>query len=331
MIPPLSRRLLRLPPYLFAQLDSDKRVARAQGHDLIDLGVGDPDSPTPAFILSAMARAIRDPRNHRYALDQGMPAFREAIAAWYERRFRVRLDPQREILPLIGSKEGLAHLPLAFLDPGDRVLVPDPCYPPYRTATLLAGGVPVAIPLRESNAFLADPADIRKASRQRTKILYLNYPNNPTGAVASLPFFQDVVRIAQRRGFLIAHDAAYTELALDGPRPPSFLAAPGAKEVGVEFHSLSKTFNMTGWRIGWVCGNRQMISALAKVKSNIDSGVFQAIQIAAVRAFEDRGGHLKQMLQIYRTRCDLIVGALQKSDWPITLPQATFYLCAPIP
>ena len=324
-----ARRLTQLPPYLFVQIDALKDRLIAQGRDVIDMGVGDPDRPTPHFILQAMVRALKDARHHQYPTNRGLPELRIGIAKWYKRRFGVVLDPVTEILPLIGSKEGIAHLPLAYVNPGDTVLVPDPCYPPYRTGTLLAGGRPLSVPLREQNQFLPDLKALARLGR-KAKLLFLNYPNNPTAAVADLAFFKDLVRFGQRTGIPICHDAAYSEISYGRPHP-SFLQVPGAKEVGIEFHSLSKTFNMTGWRIGWVCGNRQMISALAQMKSNIDSGVFQAIQMAGLRALQDSGDHLRSMLRLYRKRRDLLVRALQRNGWPAQTPQATFYLWTPIP
>lgn len=330
VIPPPARRLQRLPPYLFVQIDALKDRWIRQGRDVIDMGVGDPDRPTPGFILQAMVRALRDAANHQYPSNRGLALFREAIAEWYRRRFAVRLDPGTEVLPLIGSKEGIAHLPLAYVNPGDRVLVPDPCYPPYRTGTILAGGNPVSAPLLAENRFLPDLDRLKKPARG-AKLLFLNYPNNPTSAMADLPFFKQLVRFAQQTGVPVCHDAAYSELTFGPRKHPSFLQAPGAKEVGIEFHSLSKTFNMTGCRVGWVCGNREMISALAQVKSNIDSGVFQAIQLAGVRALQDRSDHPRRMMALYRQRRDLLVQALKKSGWPVQPPEATFYLWAPIP
>ncbi|MBI3318190.1 MAG: LL-diaminopimelate aminotransferase [Candidatus Omnitrophica bacterium] len=330
VIPAVARRLTQLPPYLFVEIDAMKEEMIRKGRDVIDMGVGDPDMPTPGFILRAMARALRDPGNHPYPTNRGLEDFRTVIAQWYRRRFSVRLDPATEILPLIGSKEGIAHLPLAFVNPGDRVWVPDPCYPPYRTGTILAGGRPVSVPLLSENGFLPDLGPLTRGA-SGVKLFFLNYPNNPTTAVADLAFYRRLVSFAHRTGVPICHDAAYSEIAFDGVRPPSFLQIPGAKEVGIEFHSLSKTFNMTGWRIGWVCGNAQMISALAKVKSNIDSGIFQAVQRAGIQALKDPRGHLERMLELYALRRDLLVGALRKSGWKVTPPQATFYLWAPIP
>ncbi len=330
MIPPVADRLTKLPPYLFVQIDAMKEDLVRQGRDVIDMGVGDPDEPTPEFILTAMGKALKDRTNHQYPSNRGLSALREAIAAWYKKRFGVVLDPATEILPLIGSKEGIAHLPLAFVNPGDKVLVPDPCYPPYRTGVILAGGEPVSVPLLAKNDFLPDLEDLKKETAG-AKLLFLNYPNNPTAAVADLGFFKRLVEWAAETGVPVCHDAAYSEISYGGFKHPSFLQAPGAKEVGIEFHSLSKTFNMTGWRIGWACGNKEMISALAKVKSNIDSGVFQAIQIAGIQALEEKGAHLQRMIKIYETRLKLIVDALQKTGWPVKPPKATFYLWTPIP
>lgn len=327
---PVARRLTRLPPYLFVEIDRMKDDLVKQGRKVIDMGVGDPDEPTPDFILKASIKALKDRNNHQYPSNRGLMVLRVEIARWYKKRFGVTLDPATEILPLIGSKEGIAHLPLAYVNPGDRVLIPDPCYPPYRTGTILAGGRPVAVPLLAQNDFLPDLGKLAKQAKG-AKLLFLNYPNNPTAATADLSFFRDLVRFAQKTGVPVCHDAAYSELTYDGLRHPSFLQAPGAKEVGIEFHSLSKSYNMTGWRIGWVCGNKEMVSALAKVKSNIDSGIFQAIQMAGVAAFRDSGAHLKRMLKIYETRRDLMHRSLRKAGWPVTPPKATFYLWAPIP
>ncbi len=329
-IPPVARRLTRLPPYLFVEIDALKERMIRRGREVIDMGVGDPDQPPPRFILQAMVKALRSGRCHRYPSNRGLTEFREAIARWHRERFRVRLDPASEILPLIGSKEGIAHLPLAYVNPGDPVWVPDPGYPPYRTGTILAGGRPVPVPLLARNRFLPDLESLAR-SRIRARLFFLNYPNNPTAAVADLGFFRSLVRFAARKGVAICHDAAYSEIAFDGLRHPSFLQAPGAKEVGIEFHSLSKTFNMTGWRVGWACGNRRMISALARVKSNIDSGIFEAVQAAAIRALEGPRAHLRKTIRLYQGRRDLLVQALQRSGWPVTAPRATFYLWVPVP
>ena len=319
-----AERLTQLPPYLFAEIDRLKRAAQAQGKDIIDLGVGDPDIPTPSMIIQELERASRDPENHRYALDQGLPELRRAIAEWYKKRFGVTLDPEKEVLPLIGSKEGIAHMPLTVVNAGDVVLIPDPGYPPYRSGTLFAGGVPSFMPLTEENAFLPDLKEIEPAVLNKTKMMFLNYPNNPTAACAPKSFFEEAVKFAEKHGILICHDAAYTEIGFDGYRPPSFLETKGAKEVGIEFHSLSKTFNMTGWRIGFAVGNSEAIRLLAKVKSNIDSGIFQAIQWAGIRALSQSDFAKKNSL-IYEKRRDILVDGLNRLGWAIKKPKATFY------
>ncbi|HOO76466.1 MAG TPA: LL-diaminopimelate aminotransferase [bacterium] len=326
-----SRRLKRLPPYLFAEIDRVKRRLRGQGRDLIDLGVGDPDTPTPSHIVDALCRASRDPENHRYALDAGMPALREAIAAWYRRRFEVELDPVSEVLPLIGSKEGIGHLPLAFVDPGDAVLIPEPGYPVYQAGTIFAGGEPVFMPLRRENGFLPDFSAVEAAAADRARILWINYPNNPTAAVCDLSFFAEAVEFAARRGIIVAHDAAYTELAFDGFRPPSFLQVPGARETGIEFHSLSKTYSMTGWRISFAVGNAEVLAGLARVKSNLDSGIFQAVQVAGIAALTGPQDYLAELLAVYRDRRDLLVDGLRNLGWEVDLPRATFYVWCPVP
>ena len=326
-----AERLKKLPPYLFAEIDRLKREAKAKGKDIIDLGVGDPDIPTPAFIIEELYRAAKDPSNHRYALDAGMPVFREEIASWYEKRFGVKLDPQTEILPLIGSKEGIAHLPLAVINPGDVVLVPDPCYPPYKSGTWFAGGEVSLMPLEEENGFLPDFSQIDASALKAAKLMFLNYPNNPTAAVASVEFYQEAVEFARRHDLIIASDAAYSEMCYDGYKAPSLLNAKGGKDVGIEFHSLSKTFNMTGWRVGFAAGNAEIIKLLAKVKSNIDSGIFQAIQHAGLRALKDGDEAVRKNLAVYQERRDIIVDGLQKLGWKVNKPKATFYIWANVP
>lgn len=327
----ISKKLESLPPYLFAQIDAAKRKAKQEGRNIIDLGVGDPDIPTPNFIIEKLYEAAKDPKNHRYALDQGMPELKQAIAEWYKQRFGVDLNPEKEVLPLIGSKEGIAHIPIAFLDKGDCVLVPDPCYPPYRNATILADGKPQAMALRQSNGFLPDLGSINPGVAQKAKLMFLNYPNNPTSATAEKDFFEKVVTFAGNYNIIVCHDAAYSELTFDGYKAGSFLELPGAKEVGVEFHSLSKTFNMTGWRIGWVCGNEAVISALARVKSNIDSGIFQAIQIAAIAALKEGASVIEQNTKIYAQRREVFVEGLKNLGWKIEKPKATFYVWLKLP
>ena len=327
----LSKKLESLPPYLFAAMDAAKRKARQEGRSIIDLGVGDPDIPTPGFIIEKLYEAAKDPKNHRYALDQGMPELRQAIADWYRQRFQVELNPEKEVLPLIGSKEGIAHLPIAFLDKGDFVLVPDPCYPPYRNATILADGKPQIMPLRQSNGFLPELDAISVRIADKAKLMFLNYPNNPTSATADRSFFEKVVQFASLHNVIICHDAAYSEIYYNGNRPSSFLEVPGSKEIGVEFHSVSKTFNMTGWRVGWVCGNEEIISALAKVKSNIDSGIFQAVQIAAIAALREGSSIVENNNKIYAERCSIFVDGLKDLGWKIEKPKATFYVWLKLP
>jgi len=327
----IATRLKKLPPYLFVEIDKAKRKAKKQGKDIIDFGVGDPDQPTPDCIIDVLCQAARDPANHRYALDQGMPALRRAIADWYKRRFRVRLNPETEILPLIGSKEGIAHLPLAIINPGDYALVPNPCYPPYRGGTILAGGRVYSLPLLESNNFLPEFNAIPNNVLKRAKLLYINYPNNPTSAIADKEFYREVVDFARKKNIVVISDMAYSEICFDGFRPPSFLQAKGAKAVGIEFHSLSKTYNMTGWRIGWVCGNRNLVAALAKVKSNIDSGIFSAIQIAGIAALKGSDENITKTRRLYQERRDILVEGLNSLGWKIGSPKATFYIWAKIP
>ncbi len=325
-------RLKQLPPYLFAEVDRKKRELMAKGKDVIDLGVGDPDLPTPDFIIEALNEAARDKANHRYALDAGMPVFRDCIRRWFEKRFNgVKLDPEKEILPLIGSKEGIAHLPLTLLNPGDVSLIPDPGYPPYRSGTLFAGGIPVYMPLMEANAFLPDLNAIDREMLRRAKIIYLNYPNNPTSAIAPKAFYEEAVRFAHEHGLLIASDAAYCEVGFDGYKAPSILEIDGAREVAVEFHSLSKTFNMTGWRVGFAAGNKDVIALLAKVKSNIDSGIFQAIQLAGKKALEEGEDAHRKLLEIYQRRRDILISGLQRLGWNAKPPKSTFYCWLPVP
>ena len=327
----LSQRLRQLPPYLFAEIDRAKRRLRAEGKDLIDLGVGDPDRPTPAHIVEALYRAAQDPSNHNYALDFGMTELREAIAGWYQDRFGVELDPETEVLPLLGTKEGIAHIPLAFVNPGDRVLVPDPGYPVYASGTIFAGGEPVRMPLKAENGFLADLEAIDGETASRSRLLFLNYPNNPTAAVCDLAYLEKAAAFAGKHGIILCHDAAYTELAFDGFRPPSFLQAEGSREVGIEFHSLSKTYNMTGWRVGFAVGNPEVIRGLSKVKSNIDSGIFQAVQKAGVAALTGPQDFRDELLETYRRRRDTLVDGLNALGWQVEKPRATFYVWCPVP
>lgn len=321
-----SNRLGMLGAYLFAEIDRAKREAKKAGKDVIDLGIGDPDMPTPDFIIEAMCRAVRDPANHRYAMDQGLPELREAIADWYYRRLRVKLDPEKEVLPLIGSKEGIAHLPFAVNNPGEVNLVPSPCYPPYKNASILAGAQVFELPLLEENGFLPDLDNIPTDILQKAKILFLNYPNNPTAGVADYEFFTRVLDLAEKYDFIVVQDMAYSEIVYDGYRAISILEVDKEKRRSVEFHSLSKTYNMTGWRLGWVCGNQEVVSALAKFKSNIDSGIFQAIQLAGITALKDGDEFISRMQQVYKGRRDVLVEGLRSIGFDVPSPKATFYV-----
>jgi LL-diaminopimelate aminotransferase len=324
-------RIHQIPPYLFAEIDRKKAEMKKKGMDLIDLGVGDPDLPTPKPIIEQLKKASEDPKNHRYPSYEGMIEFRRAVAQWFKKRFHLTFDPESEILTLIGSKEGIAHIPLAFVNPGDYVLVPSPGYPVYRVSTLFAGGIPYFLPLLKENGFLPKLSDVPQEVAEKTKLLFLNYPNNPTSAIAERAFFEEVVAFARRYQIIVCHDAAYSELAFDGYRPLSFFEVEGAKELGIEFHSLSKTFNMTGWRIGFAVGNAHIIAGLGRVKTNIDSGLFQAIQEAGVLALTHFDTPIPETTQIYQRRRDLMVGGLREIGLEVETPKATFYLWVPIP
>ena len=327
----LSQRMEKLPPYLFVEISRKIAEKRARGEDVVSFGIGDPDLPTPPHIINRLCQAAQEPANHRYPETEGLPELRRAIAGWYQRRFGVSLDADKEVLPLVGAKEGIVHIAFCFIDPDDLALVPDPGYPPYSRGTMLAGGKPYYVPLKEENGFLPDleavPADILK----RAKLMWLNYPNNPTGAVADLDFFQRVVDLARRYEIAVCHDAAYTEVAFDGYQPPSFMQAEGAKEVGVEFHSLSKGYNMTGWRIGMVVGNATMVDALSRVKSNLDSGIPQAIQYAAVEALTGSQDSIKEQNARYQRRRDLVIDKLLSMGLSVTPPKGGLYIWARVP
>ena len=326
-----AERLRQLPPYLFKEIDRKKAEVRARGVDIIDLGVGDPDLPTPGTIIMAMKKAVDDPANHRYPSYSGLNTFKETVAEWYGKRFGVVLDASTEVVSLIGSKEGIAHFPLAFINPGDVALVPSPAYPVYNIATIFAGGESYFMPLLGENRFLPDLKSIPGEVAERAKIMFLNYPNNPTSAIADLDFFKQVVAFAEKHDILVCHDAAYTEMAFDGYRPPSFLEVEGAKEVGIEFHSLSKTYNMTGWRIGFAVGNPVAVDGLGAIKSNIDSGVFQAIQLAGIEAIKGDQACVEEANRIYAKRRDLMVRGLRDSGFEVETPKATFYLWIRVP
>jgi len=326
-----AKRIEELPPYLFAEIDRKKREMAAKGVDIVDLGIGDPDLPTPRPIVEAMKKAIEDASTHRYPSYRGMPEFRTSVARWYERRFAVDLDPDSEVLILIGSKEGIAHIPLALVDPGDVGLIPSPGYPVYSVATRFAAGLPHACPLVKENAFLPDFSQIPPEVSEKAKLLFINYPNNPTGAVADHEFFERVVAFARSSNVIVCHDAAYTEIAYDGYRPPSFLEVEGARDVGVEFHSLSKTFNMTGWRVGFVVGNAEVIEGLGKIKTNVDSGVCEAIQQAGIEALDHCEAASQDNCAVFQRRRDLMVEALREAGFELEAPRATFYLWISVP
>jgi LL-diaminopimelate aminotransferase len=326
-----AERVKQIPPYLFAEIDRKKRELREKGMDLIDLGIGDPDIPTPRRIIARLMETARDPENHRYPAYEGMLDFRQAVADWYKRRFHVSLDPRTEVLTLIGSKEGIAHIPLAFVDPGDYVLVPSPGYPVYRVSTIFAGGTPHFMDLKRENQFLPDLSAIPSQVAEKAKLMFVNYPNNPTAAVAERPFFEEVVTFAKRHGIIVCHDAAYSEIAFDGYRPMSLMEVDGAKDVGIEFHSLSKTFNMTGWRIGFAVGNPEIVGGLGRIKTNIDSGAFQAIQLAGIEALNGYGTELNEIIGIYTARRNLLVKGLRAAGLEVESPKATFYLWVTVP
>ncbi len=326
-----AKRVEEIPPYLFAEIDRKKAEMRRKGMDLVDLGIGDPDIPTPQPIIDRLKKAADNPKHHRYPSYEGMIEFRTAVAQWYQKRFGVRLDAATEVLSLIGSKEGIAHIPLAFVNPGDTVLVPSPGYPVYRVSTLFAGGTPYFLPLRKETGFLPNLSEIPKSVAEKSKLLFINYPNNPTAAVAEKSFFEEVVAFARRYNIIVCHDAAYSEVAFDGYRPASFMEVEGAKEVGIEFHSLSKTFNMTGWRIGFAVGCPEIVSTLGRIKENIDSGLFQAIQEAGIEALNRFDTPLTEIIKIYEGRRNLMVKGLRELGLELEQPKASFYLWIRVP
>lgn len=326
-----AERLKRLPPYLFKEIDRQKEEVRAKGIDIIDLGVGDPDLPTPPHIIEALQKAASDPANHRYPSYSGMADFNAAVAGWYKQRFNVDLDTSEEVVTLIGSKEGIAHIPLAFIDPGDIALVASPGYPVYHIGTQFAGGEAYFMELLKENRFLPDLESIPPEIAQKAKMMFINYPNNPTAAVGTKDFFESVVAFAREHDVIVCHDAAYSEMAFDGYRPISFLESEGAKSVGIEFHSLSKTYNMAGWRIGFAVGCADLVSGLGQVKSNIDSGAFQAVQIAGITALQGDRACVENMRQTYAERRDILVAGLHSAGLSVEKPRATFYLWVETP
>jgi LL-diaminopimelate aminotransferase len=326
-----AERLKQIPPYLFKEIDEKKAEVKAKGVDIIDLGVGDPDLPTPRFIVEKMQEAVADPATHRYPAYSGMEGFREAVARWYAKRFGVELDPEAEVLTLIGSKEGIAHLPLGINNPEDINLMTSPGYPVYQMGTLFAGGYSHFVPLLRENGFLPDFHEIDPLTARDAKAFFFNYPNNPTAAVADKEFFARMVDFCREYQIIAVHDAAYTELAFDGYQPPSFLEVPGAREVGIEFHSLSKTYNMTGWRLGMAVGNKEVLAALGKIKSNIDSGAFDAVQLAGITALDSDQSCVKENCAILQERRDILVGGLKKLGYDVEFPKATFYVWLAVP
>lgn len=324
-------RLGSLPPYVFARLDELKVRAREQGLDLIDLGMGNPDGPTPQPIVEAAMVALQDSTNHGYPPFEGTASFRRTITAWYNRRYGVELDPDGEALPLLGSKEGLTHLALAYVNPGDLVLVPSPAYPAHFRGPLIAGGKVHSLVLKPENDWLIDLAAIPDAVAEQAKILYFNYPSNPTAATAPREFFEEIVAFARRYNILLVHDLCYAELAFDSYQPTSLLEIPGAKEIGVEFHTLSKTYNMAGWRIGFVVGNRHIIQGLRTLKTNLDYGIFAALQTAAETALQLPDVYLHDVQARYRTRRDFLIQELSQLGWTVPKTKATMYLWVPCP
>lgn len=326
-----ANRIDKLPPYLFASLDRRIAEARDRGIDVISFAIGDPDQPTPANVIEAGAAALHDPANHRYPSYYGLADLRRAIAGYYRRRFAVDLDPESQVLPLIGSKEGIGNLATAFVDPGDVVLVPDPGYPVYATSAILAGGRPVPLRLPESRGFQPDLAQVSPGDAAAAKILWLNYPNNPTAAIAGDGTFAAAVEFCRANNLLLAHDAAYVDVTYDGYVAPSVLQTPGATEVALEFGSLSKTYNMTGWRVGWAVGSPVAVEALGRVKTNIDSGIFNAIQRAGIEALEGPQEAVAANRAVYRRRRDILVDALNSSGWTLVPPKGAIYLWVPTP
>jgi len=327
----MAKRIEKLPPYLFVDISKKIAEKKAKGEDVVSFGIGDPDIPTPSHIIDRLCQAAQDPVNHRYPESDSLPELRQAVAKWYQKRFGVSFDPETEVLPVIGAKEGIAHIAICFIDPGDTALVPDPAYPVYSIGTMLAGGKPYYLPLSKENSFLPDLESIPEDILRDAKLLWINYPNNPTGAVAEADFFQKVVEFAGKHDLAVCHDGPYTEVSFDGYQTTSFMQVDGAREVGVEFHSLSKTYNMTGWRIGMMVGNATMVDALKRVKSNMDSGIPQAIQYAAIEALRGPQDCIQEHNAIYQRRRDLVVDMLNNIGLEAEIPKASLYVWAKVP
>lgn len=326
-----SVRLDKIPPYLFAEIDKKIDAAKSKGYDIISLGVGDPDTPTLDDIVAEMHKAIDIPQNHDYPPYNGTKDFREASCKWMKERFGVELDANEEMLANIGSKEAIAHIFFAYVDEGDYTLVPDPGYPVYKNATIFAGGTPYSMPLSAENNFLPDFDKIPEDVAKKAKLMFLNYPNNPTGAVCDLDFFKKAVDFCKKYDILLCHDQAYCEMTYDGYVAPSVLQVEGAKDIAIEFFSHSKSYNMTGWRVGFVCGNKEAIKALGTIKNNIDSGVFKAIQQAAVAAYNTPKEKIQKLNDMYKERKEIMEAGLKELGWNITPSKATFYLWLPVP
>jgi LL-diaminopimelate aminotransferase len=326
-----ARRLDLVPPYLFAELERKIEEKRKAGIDVISLGIGDPDLPAPATVVEEMQREVARPETHHYPSNRGLGAFREAVSAFYRDRFDAEIDPETEVIPVLGGKEGVAHIALACLESGDVCLAPEPGYPPYTSGPLFAGAELHYLPLGEERGFTPDFDGIPAEVWKRANLLFLNYPNNPTGAIAPPDLFARVVALAQRHGVIVVHDSAYSEIAFDGYRPPSFLASEGAKEVGVEIFSLSKGWNMTGWRVAWIAGNPEIVERYRRLKTNLDSGMFDALQHAAVAALTAARDFPAEMCEIYRRRRDLMIEALAAIGLPSSPPKATPYIWVRVP
>ncbi|MGH7262620.1 MAG: alanine transaminase [Candidatus Rokuibacteriota bacterium] len=324
-------RIKRLPPYVFAIVNDLKTKARARGEDIIDLGMGNPDQGTPKHIVAKLVEAAQNPRNHRYSASRGITRLRVAITNWYRDRYGVELDPESEAIATIGAKEGLSHLTLAVLQPGDGVLVPNPTYPIHAYSVVIADGDLRSVPLTPGGDFFARLEEAARLSWPKAKLLILSFPHNPTTQVVDRAFFEKVVAFAKEHRLMVVHDFAYADLTFDGYRPPSFLEVPGAKDVGVELFSLTKSYNMAGWRLAFACGNRQMIHALARIKSYLDYGVFQPIQIAGIIALEGDQTCVREITEVYRKRRDVLVDGLNKQGWTIPKPKGTMFVWAPIP
>ena len=326
-----SKALQALPPYLFIEIDKKKKAAIAAGVDLVDLGVGDPDRPTPKVLIKALQKAAEDPAYHQYPFGSGMASYRQAVAAWFKKRFGVSLDPASEVVATIGSKEAIGHFPIAFVNPGDIVLCPDPGYPVYAAGTRFVGGIPYPMPLLEKNKFLPDFKAIPASVLKKSKVLWLNYPNNPTAATCDLAFFKKAVDFCKKHRIILAHDMAYSEVYEAGQKPPSILQVPGAKDVAIEFHSLSKTFNMTGWRVGFAVGHPQLVGGLASAKGNLDSGVVSAIQVMGTTALKAPDSLAKAVRSVYKQRRQILVGGLKKAGFSVFPSKAAFYVWVRVP